>query len=124
MVDEDAAPRDGGRRDGVATATRARAARRAAARIDALVADALFVADFLTSHIAPEVSEESLDHLRATINAQKRRLRRCRSGGTVDEDELVRETLRDHPPEKRGTRAEWARRTGWRRREDTRRRAS
>ena len=120
--DEDAASRDGGRRDGVATATRARAARRAAARIDALVADALFVADFLRT-IAPEVAEESLDHLRATINAQKRRLRRCRSGGTVDEDELVRETLRDHPPEERGTRAEWARRTGWHRREDTRRRA-
>ena len=120
--DEDAASRDGGRRDGVATATRARAARRAAARIDALVADALFVADFLRT-IAPEVAEESLDHLRATINAEKRRLRRCRSGGTVDEDELVRETLRDHPPEERGTRAEWARRTGWHRREDTRRRA-
>ena len=77
----------------------------------------------LKSHIAPEVAEESLDHLRATINAQKRRLRRCRSGGTVDEDELVKETLRDHPPEERGTRAEWARRTGWHRREDTRRRA-
>ena len=121
--DEDAASRDGGRRDGVATTTRARASRRAAARIDALVSDALFLADFLTSHIAPEVAEESLDHLRATINAQKRRLRRCRSGGTVDEDELVKETLRDHPPEARGTRAEWARRTGWHRREDTRRRA-
>jgi len=121
--DEDAASRDGGRRDGVATTTRARASRRAAARIDALVSDALFLADFLTSHIAPEVAEESLDHLRATINAQKRRLRRCRSGGTVDEDALVKETLRDHPPEERGTRAEWARRTGWHRREDTRRRA-
>ena len=121
--DEDAASRDGGRRDGVATEVRARATRRAAARIDALVSDALFLADFLTSHIAPEVAEESLDHLRATINAQKRRLRRCRSGGTVDEEELVRETLRDHPPEERGTRAEWARRTGWHRREDTRRRA-
>ena len=120
--DEDAASRDGGRRDGVATAVRARASRRAAARIDALVADALFVADFLRT-IAPEVAEESLDHLRATINAQKRRLRRCRSGGTVDEEELVKETLRDHPPEERGTRAEWARRTGWHRREDTRRRA-
>ena len=83
---------------------------------------AKFVADFLRT-IAPEVAEESLDHLRATINAQKRRLRRCRSGGTVDEDELVKETLRDHPPEERGTRAEWARRTGWHRREDTRRRA-
>ena len=83
--DEDAASRDGGRRDGVATSTRARATRRAAARIDALVSDALFLADFLKSHIAPEVAEESLDHLRATINAQKRRLRRCRSGGTVDE---------------------------------------
>jgi len=77
----------------------------------------------LKSHIAPEVAEESVDHLRATIHAQKRRLRRCRSGGTVDEDELVKETLRDHPPEARGTRAEWARRTGWHRREDTRRRA-
>ena len=87
------------------------------------MSDALFLADFLKSHIAPEVAEESLDHLRATINAQKRRLRRCRSGGTVNEDELVKETLRDHPPEERGTRAEWARRTGWHRREDTRRRA-
>ena len=121
--DEDAASRDGGRRDGVATAVRARAARRAAARIEALVEDAVFLADFLTSHIAPEVAEESLDHLRATIHAQKRRLRRCRSGGTVDEDELVKETLRDHPPQERGARAEWARRTGWHRREDTRRRA-
>ena len=121
--DEDAASRDGGRRDGVATSTRARATRRAAARIDALVSDALFLADFLKSHIAPEVAEESVDHLRATIHAQKRRLRRCRSRGTVDEDELVKETLRDHPPEARGTRAEWARRTGWHRREDTRRRA-
>ena len=77
----------------------------------------------ITSHIAPEVAEESLDHLRATIHAQKRRLRRCRSGGTVDEDELVKETLRDHPPQERGARAEWARRTGWHRCEDARRRA-
>ena len=30
---------------------------------------------------------------------------------------------RHEPPEERGTRAEWARRTGWHRREDTRRRA-
>ena len=51
--DEDAASRDGGRRDGVATSTRARATRRAADRIDALVSDALFLADFLKSHIAP-----------------------------------------------------------------------
>ena len=86
---------------------------------DAIIADLLFLEEFLDGLAAPAADAESVEHLRATIQAQKRRLRRCRAA-EVDLDDLVRETLRDLPPEAQGIREEWARKTGWGAREPVR----